>query len=123
MPNADLARRILAAIDEHPGSFDPGTWFTIQTSHAIWPEDPITEDVVMGMAAWACHLSGWCLTRDDMGQPYAYQLNDPDDEQHDHVELAAKLLGLDCPDLLDEPDRDAALAGLRTAAKTTGDPR
>lgn len=117
MPNAELAQQILAAIEENPASFESALkGFATVASHAIWPEDPITEDVVMGIAAWACHLSGWYLTDDQMGQPYAYQLNDPDEQGHDHVELAAKLLGLDCLDLLDEDDHDAALAGLRAIA-------
>ncbi|MHA6764768.1 hypothetical protein [Streptacidiphilus sp. PAMC 29251] len=113
-----LAQQILDRITADPDAFTTDAWFTIQTSHAIWPEDHIDgNDVRLGLAAWACHLSGWYLTRDDMGQPYAYQLHD-DDDHRDLEELAVELLGLDSPDVLANPDRDAVIAELQRIAST-----
>ena len=119
MPDPNLAAEILTRVTADPEAFNPALkGFATLGSHAIWPEDPVTYDVVMGLAAWTCHVAGWYLTTDDMGQPYAYHLNDEDDERRELPELAVELLGLDNFDLLDESDRDAVIAGLRELAAT-----
>lgn len=114
VPN--LARRILDAIETTPDAFTPGlTGFSSLASHAIWPEDDTTYDIAMGVAGWACHLSGWRLSADDMGAAWAFE--EDWEQRRDPVELAVEFLGLDSSDLLEDPDRDAVIAGLQELAE------
>lgn len=115
MPNP-LAQEILDRITANPKAFDPGrTGFTSVLGHAVWPEDDITEDdITMGIAGWACHLSNWRMSTDDFGLAWAFE--EGWEERRSVLELAMELLGLDSVALLEEEDRDAAIAGLRALA-------
>jgi hypothetical protein len=120
MPNAALARQILDRITADPDAFDPGrTGFTSVLGHAVWPEDEITgDDISMGIAGWACHLSNWRLSTDDFGLVWAFE--EGWEERRSVLELAVELLGLDSFALLEEEDRETAITGLRAIA---GGPR
>lgn len=114
---AALAAKILDNIDADPDAFTPGLGgFATVCSHAVWPEDHIDGgDTQMGIAGWACHLSGWKLSTDDCNAAWAFQKEDWE-QRRNPVELAVELLGLDFTSLLEDPDRDAAIAGLRAIA-------
>lgn len=117
---AGLAREILARVEADPDAFEPALkGFATVCSHAVWPEDHIDgADTVMGVTGWACHLSGWKLSSDDVGMPWAFV--EGWEQRRNPVEVAAELLGLDNYDLFDESDRDAALGMLRTITTKEG---
>ncbi|MFC1410479.1 hypothetical protein ACEZCY_14565 [Streptacidiphilus sp. N1-12] len=121
MLNPDLAQQILDRVTADPAAYDPAmSGFVSSLGYAVWPEDTVTGDeITMGTAAWACYLAGWHLTIDSMGDFYAFPEHGSDDHR-DLDDLAADLLGLDGPELLEETDRDAALAGLRALTASPG---
>lgn len=114
---AQLAQQILDNIDAAPDAFTPGLGgFATVCSHAVWPEDHIDgTDTELGVAGWACHLAGWKLSTDDLGVAWAFE--EDWEQRRNPIEVAAELLGLDTTSLLEDPDRDAALAGLRAIAE------
>jgi hypothetical protein len=113
---AGLAREILARVEADPGAFEPALkGFATVCSHAVWPEDHIDgADTSMGVAGWACHLSGWKLSTDDLG--VAWACVEDWEERRNPIDVAVELLGLETTSLLEDPDRDAAIAGLRAIA-------
>lgn len=113
---AKLAQQILARIEADPEAFAPGLGgFATVCSHAVWPEDNIDgHDTELGIAGWACHLAGWKLSTDDIGVAWAFV--EDWEQRRNPLEVAAELLGLDTTSLLEDPDRDAAIAGLRAIA-------
>lgn len=112
-PAAALASEILARVTADPDAFAAGLGgFATVCSHAVWPEDHIDGgDTELGIAGWACHLSGWRLSTDDIGVAWAFV--EDWEQRRNPVEVAAELLGLDTTSLLEDPDRVAAIAGLR----------
>ncbi|MFC1420787.1 hypothetical protein [Streptacidiphilus cavernicola] len=114
--SAELAQQILDRITADPDAFTPGlTGFASVLGHAVWPEDHITgDDISMGIAGWACHLSNWRLSTDDFGRAWAFE--EGWDERRSVLELAVELLDLDSFALLEEDDRGTAIAGLRAIA-------
>lgn len=114
---AALAAEILARAEVDPDTFTPGLGgFATVCSHAVWPEDDIVgTDTQLGVTGWACHLAGWRLSTDDTGFVWAY-LQDWE-HRRDPVEVAVALLDLETTSLLEDPDRDAAIAGLRAIAE------
>lgn len=115
---ATLAAEILTRITADPDAFAPGLGgFATVCSHAVWPEDDIDGgDTQMGIAGWACHLSGWKLSTDDCNAAWAF-VDEDWEQRRNPLEVAAELLGLDTTSLLEDPDRDAALAGLRAVTE------
>lgn len=113
---AALAAEILARVHADPDAFAPGLGgFATVCSHAVWPEDHIDgADTQMGVAGWACHLSGWRLSTDDCNAAWAFV--EDWEERRNPVEVAVELLGLDTTSLPEDPDRDAAIAGLQAIA-------
>ena len=117
MTTSSLAQQILDAIEATPDAFTPGlAGFTSLASHAIWPEDDTTYDVSMGVAGWACHLSGWRLSADDMGAAWAFE--EDWEQRRDPVELAFELLDLDSFAVLEETDRAEAIRLLQAIAQS-----
>lgn len=116
----NLAKLILTRIEADPDAFAPGLGgFATVCSHAIWPEDDIDgTDTQLGIAGWACHLAGWKLSTDDCNAVWAF-IDEDWEQRRNPVEVAAELLGLDTTSLLEDTDRDAVLAGLRSIANTT----
>lgn len=114
---ADLAAEILARVEADPDAFDPGLGgFATVCSHAVWPEDDIDgHDTELGIASWACHVSGWKLSTDDIGVAWAFV--EDWEQRRNPIEVAVELLGLESTSLLEDPDRDAAIAGLRAIAE------
>lgn len=110
---AVLAREILARIAADPEAFVPGLGgFATVCSHAVWPEDDTDGgDTQLGIAGWACHLSGWKLSTDDSNAVWAFV--EDWEQRRNPVEVAVELLGLETTSLLEDPDRDAAIAGLQ----------
>lgn len=116
MSNAQLAQQILDRITADPGSFEPGLGgFATVCSHAVWPEDDIDgTDTSLGVAGWACHLSGWRLSTDDLG--FAWAFEEDWEQRRNPLDVAVELLGLETASLLEDPDRAAAIEGLRRIA-------
>lgn len=113
-----LAAKILDNIDADPDVFTPGLGgFATVCSHAVWPGDQIDGgDTQMGIAGWACHLAGWKLSTDDCNAAWAF-IEEGWEQRRNPLELAAELLGLETTSLLEDPDRAAAIAGLRAIAE------
>lgn len=116
MTPAQLAQQILDRIAADPDAFEPGLHgFATVNSHAIWPDDEIDgDDTAMGVTGWACYLSGWRLSTDDMGVAWAFV--EDWEQRRNPIDVAVELLGLDSLAPLKERDRDAAIASLRRVA-------
>lgn len=80
---ANLARRILDAIEQYPEAFDMDSW---HGGRPIGPDDAPACGTTMCVAGWAAHLEGWTLNGIDAGKDGVWRNAD---------DVAAVALGLD----------------------------
>lgn len=101
MPNHQLARKILDAIDQHPDNFDMADWFTRYDGNVTLrpTEDVVSCNTTLCVAGWAAHLSGYTLINrmvdDADGQPETEIIASKDGIERDLPAVALELLGLE----------------------------
>jgi hypothetical protein len=60
---AELAGRILDAIEANPGAFDMDAWYRNPARAELLPDAEPACGTTMCIAGWAAHLTGWTLGR------------------------------------------------------------
>lgn len=59
---ANMARRILDAIETYPDSFDMDNWYFNIGGNPLRPDQAPSCGTTLCVAGWAAHLSGWTLS-------------------------------------------------------------